>query len=235
MTEHNWDQGGQIKLKRGDSATSRENLSHTQLYGMFLYNSAQNDTDATVHVESDLGSHSIEVPGTTGDKGLASIMFFYGGDTKYVKVSIRQDAPPTTEITAFLASRAMPIDTTGFTNQELSNDGKWYGIDRFYRFYAVPPSRKHQWELTSPQTAFSMVRFEQNRAEVLVVKTNPAVDLRQRVKAIGRAKDMYTTDEKTSSVLKSQPFWGSGNQMVWMNADSSQNSNQTGIRLYTLD
>ncbi|WP_448092751.1 hypothetical protein [Pseudomonas lini] len=104
----NWNGGQRITLTAGDTATCTA-LSPGQLYGIFIYNSAQNDNNSTVSVNWSNSQPPVPilVPGTTANAGLASLGFVSGTDTQTVSVSLPSNAG-SSQVEIWLGSVGMP-------------------------------------------------------------------------------------------------------------------------------
>lgn len=231
----NWNGGQRITLRAGDTATCTT-LNPGQLYGIFIYNSAQNDTNATVNV---VWSNSqlpvqIMVPGTTANAGLASLGFVSGTDTQTVSVSLPSNAG-IAQVEIWLGSVSMPIDTSGLTNQLLPIDGNEYPFNEYTRYYSVPPTEWLQVTIVSPITQFISVQFSSMKAYVLVVNETLTGLQPGQVVPMGptaTAAGAVTIDAATIGNIQ-KSFQG-GMQWVWMDADNQQDSQTASISLQSL-
>jgi len=227
MSQFDWSAGQLITMSEGDSATCL-NLDQHQLYGLFFYNSANNDTDAIVTVS---GSDYIRpvpfiVPGTTGNEGLAAICFVSGDDTSTVTVQLNTGQSGSS-VQAFIGSVKMPIDTDGINNQSIPLNGQQQPFSKFTRYYTVPESHWYTASVTSNIDTFVCVEFTEDTATIICVNAGDGVD--NVVNYYGPSAkskvNILPTDQKT----KSWPMRGNGTQFVWINADSVQNSQQASI------
>jgi hypothetical protein len=227
----NWDDGHVISMKPGDTATCKGTLNAGQLYALFFYNSAGQDSDTTVNV---VWSNSnppvlVTVPGTTQKEGLAALCFVYGDDTSTVSASVLQGQSGG-EIEAFIGSVKMPTGP-GLINKELPLDGKKYNFTKFTRYYAVPASHWYNLRLESNVNQFISVLFTESKAAVYIV--NKIIDPSNVVKYTGTSKDRVTLTESEKQSI-SGSFQGNGRQLVCINADSIQNSNEATICVQSL-
>jgi len=228
-----WSAGQVITLTEGDTATLSE-LNDSQLYGVFLYNTANADNTVTVTItwSDDPGNPPVDVPveGTTGDQGLAAVRFLSGSDASYISASVGQDQKDA-QIKAFICSVEMPTDTAGINNQPLPADGKRHQFERLTRFYCVPAGRWYRTTVASDVNQFISVRFFESYAHVTVV--NKIDDPALRIQGIGNAAKMFQVDatEKNSFQTKME---GDGSQQVWINADSVQDSQSASLSLQPL-
>jgi len=227
----NWDDGHIITLNASDTATNQK-LNQQQLYGLIFYNSAQSDSDAIVNV---VWSNSqppvrITVPGTTGNKGLASVFFINGSDTTTVAASLSQNQPGV-QIQAYIASVKMPTNTSGINNIALPLDGSNHNFSGFTRYYCVPQSHWYEAQIQSNINQFISIQFQEQKAVVNIV--NCTSDPNVNVFAAGAAKTQYTINSDTSQNL-TWNLQGNGTQFVWVNADSIQNSASATISLQSL-
>lgn len=232
----NWNGGQRITLGAGDTATCTV-LSPGQIYGIFLYNSTQNDTNATVNV---VWSNSkppvpIAVPGTTANAGLAAIGFVSGTDTQTISVSLPSNAA-LSQVEAWIGSVSMPIDMTGLNNQALPIDGKPHPFNKYTRYFCVPPSSWHQLTIVSKITQFISVQFRSAKAVVYVLNETSNGLQDGQVVLIG-------TTAQTEGVVTIKPvtiqsvqdtLQGDGSQWVWMDADSEQDSEAAALSLQSL-
>jgi hypothetical protein len=230
MSNINWDNGQLVTLGEGDTARA-ENLNDDQLYGLFFYNAAGNDADTTVEVvwSNSQKPKSVTVPGTTQSQGLASVLFVYGGDTTTVSAAVTQGNPGA-QVQAFIGSVKMPMGG-GIDNRELPANGQPQNFNKFTRFYTVPQSHWYDVIVRSDVNQFIVVQFSEAKALVLVV--NRLVDPSADVQAVGQAVNMFTIQTSTTQSIDAD-MQGNGRQIVWINADSVQNSQSASITLQSL-
>jgi hypothetical protein len=228
---YNWNNGQLLTLNPGDTAVC-QTLNAGQLYGLFFYNSAQNDTGANLAVvwSNSQPPVTVNVPGTTGNQGLASVVFVYGGDTTTVSVSMLQNQPGA-QVQAFICSVKMPTDTSGINNWPLPEDGKTHSFSKFTRYYDVPASHWYQLQVQSNINQFIFVQFKEQSAQVVVL--NSTSDPGQTVQGVGSAVNMYKVNAVPFQNY-SYSLQGNGSQIVWINADSVQNSQTASISLQSL-
>jgi len=233
MAAINWNGGQLITLRPGDTATCSGGLNSGQIYAIFLYNSANNDANAPVNV---VWSNSqppvlVTVPGTTANQGLAALCFVSGDDTNTVSISLSQTSSGT-QVQAFLGSVKMPVNTSGIENVALPLDGQNHAFHAFTRFYAVPQSHWYSGQIQSNINQFISVQFKEASATVNVV--NQLVEPSNVVKYAGpSSKDAVTINSADRQTL-SWNFQGNGTQLVWINADSVQNSQSATISVQSL-
>lgn len=229
----NWNGGKRISLFPGDTATCTA-LRPGQIYCIFLYNSAQHDNNARVTV---VWSNSqppvfVTVPGTTANAGLASLLFVSGSDTATVSVSLPQDAS-IAQVEVWLGSVSMPTDTAGLSNAQLPADGQPHDFNKYRRYYTVLPSKWHQLRITSKVPQFISVMFRQSSATVFVVNRTVAGLLPDQVVTIASTSQRVDTNQAEQQFVE-ELFQGDGTQLVWMNADSQQNSGEATISMQPL-
>jgi len=234
MSSINWNQGQLISLKPGDNATCAGNLNQGQMYGLFFYNDANNDTNANVTIAGNGVNPPVTftVPGTTGDQGLAAICFVSGDDTSSISATLL-DGQPGASVKAFIGSVKMPVDTTGINNQSLPLDGQPHAFNRFTRYYTVPESHWYTAQVYSTLDTFLAVQFTEDTATVICVNVGPH-GVANVIQYYGSAKDKV--DLKTTT-LKSTSWnlYGDGTQYVWINADSVQDSKDASISVQSLE
>lgn len=109
MASNPWNDGHILTLSPGDTASCVGGPNRQQFYALFFYNSAQNDTGATLNVVWSNSEQpvTVTVPGTTGRLGLASLLFVSGNDTNSVSVSMSQNQPGA-QVQSFIGSVKMP-------------------------------------------------------------------------------------------------------------------------------
>lgn len=231
----NWDSGQVSSLASGQTLTCAT-LSPGQLYGIFLYNSAQNDNSCTVtvNVGNAFPPVPVTVPGTTAHQGLASIALVSGSDTQTVAISIVNQ--PNASITAWIGSVRMPTNTAGLNNMALPANGQPQPFGTTDRYFAVPASSWQALTINSPTiTQFISVQFIENFATVNIV--NPTQNATAAVYPVGSVKlgSSYVINLASNPPQSiTTEFQGNGTQFVWMNADNSQDSQAATIALQPL-
>jgi hypothetical protein len=225
-----WNDGRSISLTKGDTATC-EALKSGQLYAIFLYNASGEDQDIPVNVNIGNGypPKTVTVPGTTGNKGLAALALVSGTDTQTVSISI-SNQQSSGKIDAWVGSVGMPTNTSGIENMQLPFSGKTCAYGTRDRYYAVPESRWYQLTISSPQNQFISVQFIENKAKVFI--NNPVGDPANVIIPTGTvavgANYEIINPQGVPQVITYQDQ-GNGQQKVWMNADSQQNSSNSTI------
>lgn len=229
----NWNGGQRITLYAGQTARC-VSLSYGQLYGIFMYNSAQNQTTATVNVvwTNSQPPQPVTVPGTTANAGLGSVLFVSGADTQTLSISLPTNAG-LAQVDIWLGSVSMPTDTSGLNNQQLPINGEPQSFDKYTRYYTAPPSSWQQLVIRSPVQQFIAVQFREANAVVYVVSEGPNGLLNGQVTGVGAAATAFKTVETSQQSVTSNLF-GDGSQWIWMNADSQQDSDGTTISLQSL-
>lgn len=232
MASIDWNGGQLVTIKQGDTATCAGQLNPGQLYAVFFYNSAGNDADAPVNVVWSNSAPPVKVivPGTTANQGLAALCFVSGDDTNTVSISLGQTSQGV-QVTAFIGSVKMPTNTAGIQNTAIPLDGKFHSFERFTRFYAVPASHWYDGTLQSNINQFISVQFKESTATVHIV--NKLVDPSNVIKYAGGCQPQVTVN----AVSKQTYEWslqGNGSQIVWINADSCQNSQTAKLAIQSL-
>jgi len=232
MSTINWNQGQLITFAQGDTASCIGGLNSGQLYALFFYNAAGNDANTTVQV---VWSNSqppvvVTVPGTTANQGLAALCFVDGDQTNTVSAAIT-NAQPGAKIQAFIGSVKMPLNTSGINNVPLSLDGKPQQFTKFTRFYAVPASHWYGGQIQSNVNQFISVQFQEHKAVVNIV--NSLVDPSSVIKYAGDSEGLVTKNVVAGQTLDWN-LQGNGQQWVWINADSIQNSQSATIAVQSL-
>ncbi|WP_176370007.1 hypothetical protein [Paraburkholderia youngii] len=231
MSSINWKNGQLITLDPGDTATC-QTLTGGQLYGLIFYNAAANDAGANISVvwSQSQPPVTVSVPGTTANQGLASVLFVNGSDTTTVSAAMLEGQLGA-RVEAYIASVSMPEDTTGIINKPLPADGKNHFFEKFSRYYTVPASHWYQAQIHSNINQFISIQFAEESAVVNVV--NSEADPAPRILAVGRAKNQYNTNVSQYQTI-SWSLQGNGQQLVFVNADSVQDSQGTSISLQSL-
>ncbi len=232
MSKINWNNGNLITLNVGDTATCNGALNSGQLYCLFFYNAAGNDADTVVNVvwSNSNPPVSVKVPGTTMNQGLAALCFVDGSETNTVSASVTHGNQGA-NVQAFIGSVKMPLDTQGIRNTQLQLNGQTQAFEKFTRFYAVPESHWYSGYIQSNINQFISVQFIENKANVYVV--NKLVDPSNVIKYAGQSQNLVSVTEDQQQSL-SFNLQGNGQQFVWINADSAQNSNDACIAVQSL-
>lgn len=232
MSMYEWDGGQLLNLIPGDTATCHT-LNQGQLYGLVFYNSALNATDASVAVvwSNSQPPVTLTVPGTTANQGGAAILFVSGDDTQVVSAAIPQNQSGA-QVQALISSQKMPTNTTGIENLSLPADGQNHPFSKFTRYYQVPESHWYQVQVESSINQFISICYTSMKAATVSV-VNKMRDPGETVIGVGKADKMFTIVQTTLQAA-SFPIQGNGGQVVWINADSTQNSQQAGISLQSL-
>jgi hypothetical protein len=232
MASINWNDGRLVTLNSGDTASSVGSLNPGQLYALFFYNSANNDSNATINVvwSNSQAPVKVTVPGTTQKQGLAALCFVSGDDTNTVSASL-SNASAGAQVQAFIGSVKMPTNTSGINNTQMPLDAQKHAFKAFTRFYTVPESHWYDGMLQSDVNQFISVQFKENSAVVNIV--NQLCDPSYVIKYAGNSKDNVTINAVNNQTLE-WSFQGNGSQFVWINADSIQNSQAATICVQSL-
>jgi hypothetical protein len=232
MSTINWNNGQLCTLRQGDTAVAQGALNAGQLYCLFFYNAAGNDASTTVQVvwSNSQPPVQVTVPGTTGKQGLAALCFVNGDQTNTVSAAVTQPQPGA-QIQAFIGSVKMPTDTAGINNKPLPLDGSVQSFKAFTRYFAVPASHWYAAQIQSNIDQFISVQFAEQKATVNIV--NQLVDPSTVIKYAGNSESLVTINEVPGQTL-SWNLQGNGQQLVWINADSVQNSDSATITLQSL-
>lgn len=231
MASTNWNDGNLITLTPGDTATCT-NLNSGQLYGLIFYNSASADTSTTVSV---VWSNSqppaiVQIPGTTGNEGLGSVLFVNGSDTTTISAAVLQNNPGA-KVQCYIASVKMPTNTAGINNQQLPSDGHAHSFNKFTRYYSVIASHWYQAQLQSNINQFTVIQFSEQSATVNVV--NKVVDPTILIQAVGMAVNQYKVIQSDYQTV-AWSLQGNGQQMVFVNTSSAQDAASATISLQSL-
>lgn len=129
----------------------------------------------------------------------------------------------------------MPTNTEGIVNVEMPFNGERRPFGTTYRYVAVPQSQWYQVTINSPIDQFISVQFTEDYATVFI--NNPVADPRVNIIPTGTVKEGENKGEGSYFVqLAGTPSQtitfdaqGNGQQTVWMNADSSGDSQDATI------
>ncbi len=233
----NWDGGQRIFVDIGQTATC--GTLTNQLYSIFLYNENGADKDITINVtgSNQTAPIRITVPGTTSGEGLASIVLVDGSQTNTISVNVDTTSPA--GVDAWIGSLSMPTNTSGLNNKELPANGQPQSFNKYSRYYAVPASHWYNLTLQSGINQYFSVQFTQGLVTVFCV--NPTISSTTSSPYVhfftGYDKTTnykYVPAEATSPQTIQYSLQGDGLQTVWMNADSSQDTNAATIALASL-
>ncbi|OWQ48157.1 hypothetical protein CDL60_06135 [Roseateles noduli] len=230
MGQINWNDGRLITIKPGDTATC-EGLNSGQLYAFMLYNSAMNDADAKLLFTPGNGASTpVTVPGTTGNQGLASVVFASGDDAQTIGVAFL-NSQSGAEVQCYVASVKLPMNNAGINNTPLPADGQAHAFNKFTRYYAVLASKNYYAQVVSNINQFISIQLKESKAIVNIV--NALSDSASLVTCLGNAQSQVTTRTTTQQSL-SWNLSGDGSQLVFVNADSVQDSSGATISLQPL-
>lgn len=232
MSTIDWTQGQLITLGPGDTASCNQNLNNGELYALFFYNAAAADAPTTVVVTGALSINPVivTVPGTTQNLGLAALCFVNGTDTNSIQAAVT-DNQIGAQIQAFIGSVKMPLNTSGISNIQLPLTGVPQKFQVFTRFFAVPESHFYEGEIESSVDQFISVQFTDQQALVNIV--NSELDPSPVISYFGTSQQFVTVTPVKSQTL-TWTLQGNGQQFVWINADSVQNSQSATISMQSI-
>ena len=232
MSTIDWNDGRLITLSQGDTASNTGNLNAGQLYALFFYNAAGNDASTNVSVvwSNSQPPVTVSVPGTTQNLGLAALCFVNGDDTNSVSAAVVNNQPGA-QVQAFIGSVKMPTNTSGINNKQLPLDGNLHPFNAFTRYYAVPESHWYSGQIQSDVNQFISVQFSEQKATVNIV--NSTSDPSNVIKYTGTSQPLVIVNPVTTQTLQWN-LQGNGSQLVWINADSIQNSESATISVQSL-
>lgn len=235
----NWDNGGLVTLtpNAGSNSYQCTNIQNAAT-ALFLYNASGNDHDIVVWVatSNQAAPKKVTVPGTTGNQGLATIVAINGTTTNTVTLTMASGQPAATQVQAFLGSLAFPMGG-GIANKPMPDNGQMQGFDKFTRYYTVPASQWYEFALQSNVNQFMCAQFGPGQSAFTVYCVNPGPNSSANVV---QADDGNPVAVKFIQATSGQPqkltgtLFGNGSQVVWINADSIQNSQSASISLMKL-
>ncbi|WNG42855.1 hypothetical protein F0U60_01155 [Archangium minus] len=241
LTNGNWDDGRLVTVTPNPSSNSFvcNNIQNSATC-LFLYNSANTDHDIVVTVKTSNSAAPVHVtvPGTTSQKGLATLVLINGMVTNAVTLSMGSDQPADSQVQAFLGSVAFPINTSGIKNLQLPENGSVQNFTQFTRFYDVPGSTWYQLTLTSSVYQFYCAQFGPGGSALTIYCLNPGPYAEaQVVQADNNNPVPYKFMRPPSGQPQQkivQSIFGNAQQWVWINADSITNSQSATIALQGL-
>lgn len=230
----NWDDGRLVTVTPGSTYTCT-NVQNAAT-GIFLYNASNTDHDISLWVTTAnvAAPVKVTVPGTTGQQGLATIVAVNGSVTGTVSVSMDATQPSNSQVQAFLGSTAFPINTAGITNTSLPTNGSTQSFQKFTRFYDVPASTWYSLTLTSNVTQFLCAQFAGSASGFTVYCLNPGPNAAASVVQADPNNPVavkFVVPTSGQEQKLQQNLFGNGQQYVWINADSIQNSQSATISL----
>ena len=238
---NNWDSGALVTLTPNPGSNSYTcSTIQNAATALFLYNASQNDHDITVTVLTNNASApvNVTVPGVTGGQGLATIVLINGNITSTVTLTMGQGQVASTQVQAFIGSLAFPISyNPPMSNNSLPTDGTVASFKAFSRFYNVPASTWYALNLTSTIQQFFCAQFGPGQNALTIYCMNPGPNPQANVvQATPTNPVPYTfmpaSAGKTQQINTS--VFGNGQQLVWINADSVQNSQNATISMMKL-
>ncbi|MBX2804388.1 MAG: hypothetical protein KTR19_00325 [Hyphomicrobiales bacterium] len=201
-----------------------------------LYNSTEFDQIASIMVvwSNDIPPQIIDLPGTTGNSGPATMLFVSGSDTDFVTLSL--GATSTASIQAVIFSLSMPTNSEGITNKPLPVDGNLYPFQKLTRYYAVLPEGWCELSLVSKKTQFISIQICCNTATVIVLNKGSGLykGQIQKLGAIAQKEGTVSVIEWPKQTYTDPDIKGDGASRVWVCADSKANSEDAKIALQTL-
>lgn len=235
----NWDNGGLVTLTPNAPSNSYQctNIQNAAT-GLFLYNASGNDHDIVVYVTTSNSAvpKKVTVPGTTGQQGLATIVAVNGATTNTVTLTMAAGQPAQTQVQAFLGSLAFPMGG-GIANNPMPDNGQPQNFTKFSRYYTVPASQWYELAIQSNVNQFMCAQFGPGQSAFTVYCVNPGPNAAANVV---QADDQNPVAVKFIQATTGQPqkistnLFGNGQQVVWINADSIQNSQNATISLMKL-
>lgn len=235
-TGGNWDDGRLVTVTPSQTYTCT-NIQNAAT-ALFLYNASQNDHDIVLRVTTSntVQPTIVTVPGTTGNQGLATIVAVNGAMTTTVSLSMTSDQPPNSQVQAFIGSVAFPINTNGINNKPLPENGQPQNFNKFTRFYDVPASTWYALTLTSNISQFMCALFAGNSSSMTIYCLNPGPNSAANVQQADPGNPVtvkFIQAANPPQKLQTNIF-GNGQQYVFINADSVQNSQSATIALQKL-
>ena len=230
----NWDDGRLITLTRGQTAKCA-NLVKNQIYAVLIYNVSQIEIAALVTVvwSNAVLPSTVTVRGTTGDNAPASFLFVSGTDTDFISISLAPESQAT--IQAFIASVSMPLNTNGINNAELPNDGQFHPFQKYDRYYIESDPGWRSISIQNLDNQFICLQLVEDAATIIVVNKGLGITDGQ-VNKFGLTANQPDTVkiENVNLQTYSNNIQGNSGSYVWINGDSTQNSQSSLIALQQL-
>ena len=241
-----WDSGALVTLSGTKQFICSDVLAQPML--LVLYNASQTDQEIAVSVQLNNAKFgSFNVPGTTGNQGLATAIGIdgakgLGSGTKVDNITIQLDlgADPQAEINAYLLSAGYPRDglqppspsnfmNTAITQQDYQSATKLPFQTNFERFYFVPPSRSGQILVgAGPQDAFPYYMYQSGGFTIQQLNA-PEGSQGPRYEPFDDDNKINVTRSATSSSSKLFNRFGDGTQIVIGNGASAQDVSGGGF------
>jgi hypothetical protein len=242
-TQPNWETGQLIQGFTANDTYTCTALVEGEIYGVFFYNNGENPVTVQVVTTNSQQPAQILVPGTTNQQGLASIALVSGNDTNTVAVSISTNQSGA-DLSTWICSASMPTAIVSpMTNEELPDQtpAQTEPFNNYNRYYATPPSSFQQLTIQSEINQFISLQFTQAAATVNIV--NPVQNATASIYPLGSVSTsgapgaLYSVNlaPPTSPQQIQYDLTGNGQQIVWMNADSPQDSANATITLQPLE
>lgn len=230
----NWDDGRLITLTGGQTAKCT-NLIKNQIYAVLIYNVSQIEIAAIVTVvwSNNVPPSKVTVRGTTGDNAPASFLFVSGTDTDFISISLAPGSQTTIE--TFIASVSMPLNTKGINNAELPNDGQYHPFLKYDRYYIESDIGWRSISIQNLDNQFICLQMVEDTATIIVVNKGLGINDGQ-VNMFGPTANQSGTVQIENVNLQtySGNIQGNSGSYVWINGDSTQNSQSSLIALQQL-
>jgi hypothetical protein len=234
----NWDDGRLVSLTPVSPQNSYlcTNIQNAAT-AMFLYNASGNDHDILVNVKTSnmVAPATVRVPGTTGNQGLATIVAINGTTTTDASLTMNPGQPSGTIVQAFLASLAFPMGGS-IPNQQLPDNGALQRFGKFCRFYNALASTWYSLTLQSNVYQFMCAQFGPGQNAMTIYCLNPGPNAASNVVQADPQNPVkvqfITPDPSTPQQQIVRSIFGNGGQqLVWINADSIQDSQNATVAL----
>ena len=219
----------------GGQAAKCVNLVKDQIYAVLIYNVSQIDIAAIVTVvwSNTVPPSKVMARGTTGNNAPPSFLFVSGTDTDFISISLAPGSQATIE--TFIASVSMPLNTKGINNAELPNDSQFYPFQKYDRYHIESDTGWRLISIKNLNNQFICLQMTESAAMVIVVNTGLGITDGQVNKFGPTANQSGTVQiESVTNQTYSGNIQGNSGYYVWINGDSTQNSQSSLIALQQL-
>ncbi|HEY6138355.1 MAG TPA: hypothetical protein VI670_11385 [Thermoanaerobaculia bacterium] len=240
-TTPNWQSGQLIQNFGAGNTYTCTALVSGEIYGVFFYNNGSNPVTVQVVTANSSLPAQIQVPGASDGQGLASVALVSGNDTTSVSVSISSNQSGAS-LSTWICSVGLPTTIVApMTNAQLPDNGTTNNFSNYNRYYSTPPSDWQEVTIESQIDQFISLQFTEGSATVNIV--NPVPNATASIYPLGTvaiggpsgASYSLNLAPSTSPQTIQYDFAGNGQQTVWMNADSPQDSSGATISLQPLE
>ena len=239
MGTQNWNGGNRLVISQGQPVQALNSIVNP-INVAFLYNSTQAAQEVPIDfVGANQYFEQVAVPQTTANAGSAALFTFsgpYSGGSASLTATLDPRAGSGAQVEAWLGGQAMPINTQGLNNQPLPSDGDNHVFNKYARYYFVPNAQRYLLTIQSGIQAFYFAVFNPSGQVAIHVLNAPDPNYAPIVKqfpgdAYAKLNTTVVVHQESSVAI---PLFGSNQQWVLMNADSTNDSMSASVTLTPL-